>query len=195
MHEAVQSSWQCPKFITTPQGKKKKIHITRWSARWRYFFFFLASLLFFPCSSCSSFWARRMVPGPQRSAPWFGLFFFSLSHFFRSSFWWRGSASFVNTLPAVVSTRWFPFVAFVCGCSQNMCMSSDVSVTKRQLVSQRRKKLLTGGRVGGRRVLVSARTGKEHPGRGGRQKAGTGRHARQPSSRNHTGNDKKKARY
>lgn len=121
--------------------------------------------------------------------------FFSLSHFFRSSFWWRGSASFVNTLPAVVSTRWFPFVAFVCGCSQNMCMSSDVSVTKRQLVSQRRKKLLTGGRVGGRRVLVSARTGKEHPGRGGRQKAGTGRHARQPSSRNHTGNDKKKARY
>lgn len=149
----------------------------------------MASLLFSPCSSCSS-----LVPGAWclgHSAVRRDLvccFFFSFA-FFRSSFWWRGSASFVNTLPAVVSTRWwFPFVAFVCGCSQNMCMSSDVSVTKRQLVAAA-KKTAYRGTGGVRRVLVSARMEKSIQA-GGEDRSAQEEDTLNLSSRRHTQNDK-----
>lgn len=84
--------------------------------------FFLRLLC--PCSRTLA-WRLALLPFFTAARPHFGLFFVIFK---------EGSASSV-TLPIVFfffhSERWFPLLLpFACGCSQNMCMSSDVIVTK-----------------------------------------------------------------
>lgn len=174
LHKAVQSSRQCPKFSTTLQEKKSPNKVASQVA-----YFFLASLLF-----PHALLARHLCPAHGATATaqcaviW-SVLFFSFA-FFRSSFWWRGSASFVNTLPAVVSTRWwwFPFVAF-----RLWMFTKHVHVVRcqRDKKTTRRsgeKNCLQGDGWGTTGVGV-CQNGKEHPGRGGRQKC-TGRRHAQP---------------
>lgn len=181
MHKAVQSSRQCPKFITTLQEKNP---LTRWSARWRVFF--LASLLF-PHALLALHLCRAHGAAATAQCAVIWSSFLSLSHFFALHFG-GGGVLRLSTLPAVVSTRWFPFVAFVCGCSQNMCMSSDVCVTKRQLVAAA-KKTAYRGTGGVRRVLVSARMEKSIRA-GGEDRSAQEEDTLNLSSRSHTQNDK-----
>lgn len=84
---------------------------------------------------------------------------FAIFHSSKAAFWSfffffvifkEGSASSV-TLPIGLfffhSARWFPLLLpFACGCSQNMCMSSDVIVTKDNSL---RRQEINAGKGGG----------------------------------------------
>lgn len=154
--------------------KKKKTCITRWPARWRIIIiFFFGKFAFSPCSSCSSLGpgAWRRSCSAVRCDLVCSFFFFCIF----SLFILVEGECFVcqHSSCCCLSTRWFPFVAFVCGCSQNMCMSSDVSVTKRQLVAAAKKTAYRGGTGGG--GGGDCPNGKRISRQGGRQgqKAGT----------------------
>lgn len=72
--------------------------------------------------------AWRLAPQPHHSSSCmlhFGLFFASFSLFVLE----EGSAS-SHTSCCCLSLQDGSLFAFTCGCSQNMCMSSDVSMTK-----------------------------------------------------------------
>lgn len=177
MHKAVQSSRQCPKFITTLQEKKSSNKVVSQVAC-----IFFGKFAFSPCSSCSS-----LVPGAWcrgHSAVRRDLVFFFISFaFFRSSFWWRGSASFVNTSCCCLY-KMVPFCSF-----RLWMFTKHVHVVRclRDKKTTRRsgeKNCLQGDGWGTTGVGV-CQNGKEHPGRGGRQKCTGRRHAQPLLSQSH----------